>query len=148
MFRIVEGTGAPERDEWSSERESLTMEYPAPHVIVFRFRGHTTVRMLPFMEGTFRRRVLAAGVRPIIFSDTSDVVAYESALRLKGTEWAVAAHRKFGTTFHILVRSRVVAMGVSAARVITGNTVRAYTEHRDFEDAIAKAIRSTPVPLP
>ena len=82
-------------------------------------------------------RVAAGGHRILGFADWWAMENYETAARQLLTETAkrVATRTE---AYHVLLRSRVVALGIQAANLVLGN-LQPYTDRARFEQAMARA---------
>lgn len=126
-----------ERDE----RGALEIYIPARAVCVTVARGHFSTPMA-------RRWIEVVGayfvgeIRFVTFHDWEAMTSYDSAARRALTTWLVA-NTRFVASADFLVSSRLVAMGVSTANLMTtlaGLPMVAHTERRPFEEALARAI--------
>jgi hypothetical protein len=125
-------------DKYTTDRGVMTIERPAPHVMVVRGHGYA--------EAAFTGPVLAARDAIIderghiaLFDDLERVTGYDSEVRTRLTGWA-SEHRRQIVAFHILTRSRLVAMGVAVASVALGGHIRAHTQRSAFERALVDEV--------
>ena len=122
---------------WRTERGTLGVWVPAPNVLVASLTGHG--------EAAFTSPILAAHASLAktgllhVFFDADILSNYDTALRTGLTQRFVADRKRFAG-FHVLVQSRVVAMGVSVANLAMGNIVRATTERGIFKAALDSCI--------
>jgi len=77
-------------------------------------------------------RVAAEGGLVDTFHDWADVESYDAEVRVPYTDWAWA-HRQQVASLHILVRSRLLAMGISVANMGLGGMITSYTDRAPFE---------------
>jgi hypothetical protein len=68
------------------------------------------------------------------FFDTGTLAGYASRLRTGMTELV----KRTGLEVHVLVRSKLVAMGVSIANLALGGTVQSYNDTRAFDAQLEK----------
>lgn len=83
-------------------------------------------------------RAIAAHGTIALFSDFASMTAYTSAGRFELTEWSKKHWPKLRSS-HILVASKLVAMGVSVASIALPG-LRSYTERSRFEAALVAEI--------
>lgn len=96
--------------------------------------GHYGVELLPSyieaMNAAIRRGPL------LMFNDWAEMETYDSECRRVMTEWVIR-HRDRVERIHILVRSKLVAMGVTTASLLIGHGLLISYAHRSaFEDAL------------
>ncbi|MDI3290747.1 hypothetical protein [Polyangium sp. 15x6] len=88
---------------------------------------------------------IGQGVKPIIFNDWWDLAGYDSDARLKLTDWIFWIRGKIVGS-HILVRSKIVSMGVSIANLALGGMLTVYTDRQEFTLAYHRALRQSMKP--
>jgi hypothetical protein len=79
------------------------------------------------------------------FHDWWDLTAYEQSARHRLTEWRRAAPKGTTKDSHVLVRSKLIAMGVAASSIalrMVGVDMRAYNDRADFERSLRDATRA------
>lgn len=126
--------------EEKDERGSLEIYLPPPDLCVTVARGHLSVAMarrwVDVVDVEFKRgRVFRT------FHDWEGLASYDSAARRVLTTWLLA-NTKHVASAHFLVTSRIVAMGVSTANLMTtiaGLPMVATTERAAFEAAYRAA---------
>jgi hypothetical protein len=74
-----------------------------------------------------------------VFFDAEALSNYDTPLRTGLTQRFVTDRKRFAG-FHVLVQSRIVAMGVSVANLAMGNIVRSTTERASFKSALDSCI--------
>jgi hypothetical protein len=122
-----DGTG------WRTSRGALGIWIPAPSLLVASLVGHG--------EATFTSPILnaydsLAKTGPVhVFFDAETLTNYDTPLRTGLTQRFVIDRKRFGG-FHVLVKSRIVAMGVSVANLAMGNVVRSTAERSVFKAAL------------
>jgi len=135
-----------EGDLWRGDRGDLVVSYPAKTVILFRYTGHIDATVMPTIVSSVDR-VLRAGIRPDIFVDLYDVTGYDSQYRIEVTKWGGTIRDRVGV-FMLLVRSKLVAMGVSVSNLALGGFMTATSKRGQFDTGLAVAIRrGHPPPL-
>lgn len=85
-------------------------------------------------------KLIGQGARPIIFNDWWELSGYDSDARLKLTDWIFWIRGKIVGS-HILVRSKIVSMGVSIANLALGGMLTVYTDRQEFTLAYHRALR-------
>lgn len=116
----------------------MTLHSPAPGVF------HTVIA--GYIEPAEARRVVAAGDLVIAeagmlvgFHDWEAMTGYQSESRALLTDWGVRIRPQVEKV-HILVRSRIVAMGVSVASLALRGMLVSYTQRAAFEAAFAARV--------
>jgi hypothetical protein len=127
-------------EEWSEERGSLRVSYPAPGVVRTTGSGFATVdlagRLVKWVDVA-----IAAGEKPNVFHDWWDVTGYEPPVRrMMATWYSRVFHDVRGV--HVLSSSKIVTMGVGLVSIAMGNAIVSYKEREALEAAIAAAIRA------
>jgi hypothetical protein len=88
---------------------------------------------------------LRARAAPLkIFHDWERVTSYDSDARVHLTRWTLSTPRGTIGEVHVLMRSRLVAMGVATAALalrLSGIAVHSYTARAEFERRRAPALR-------
>jgi hypothetical protein len=130
----MERVGSPLSNK---NRGSATFSYPEPWLFLSKVIGHFASDKiddyLADMSKVFQRGRPAVG-----FHDWSEMSNYDSNTRKQLTEWALEQRGKL-PTHHILVQSKLVAMGVSTASLLLGgNAIMSYTDRAVFERALHK----------
>ncbi len=70
-----------------------------------------------------------------LFDDLDLLTGYDNAVRSQLTEWSRKNRPKI-VAFHILTRSKLVAMGVGVANLVLGGSIRIHRVRSAFEDAL------------
>ncbi|MDI1445734.1 hypothetical protein [Polyangium sp. 6x1] len=90
-------------------------------------------------------KLIGQGAKPIIFNDWWELSGYDSDARLKLTDWIFWIRGKIVGS-HILVRSKIVSMGVSIANLALGGMLTVYTDRQEFTLAYHRALRQSMKP--
>jgi hypothetical protein len=141
---IANEARAIRQEEWRSDHGGLTILYPADHVLVFKYLGHMSADVVPFVENAVDR-VLAVDVRPDIFVDLAEMTGYDSAYRIEITQWGGRIRNRVNE-FSLLTRSTLIAMGVSLSNLALGGFMSATTRRSEFDTKIDRAVRRGPTP--
>lgn len=120
------------------------MSHPAMSVMVFTYEGYATADFVPFIEGSVDR-VLALGVRPDIFIDLDRIGGYDSEYRQAVSKWGARTYRRLGEV-HVLVRSRIVAMGIAVSNLTAGGRMKPTTKRAEFQAALQSAVARQTAP--
>lgn len=127
-------------DRFTSSRGEVQTELPKPDVVILRITGHLDRPMSNHVIDILNR--VAAGIKRLnVFCDWAEMTGYESDVRSTFTQW-VASNRS-RVTFHLLVGSKLVSMGVSVANLALGGILVGYTNRASFD----AALRSTKMGL-
>lgn len=128
------------RTRWVTKRGTLELWMASEDVVVERFEGHASIEFVdPILD--FLEAVIARGIRPRVFDDWELATSYDTAVRNRMTAWTLK-HRKEIAQTHILVRSRLLAMGVTVANLAVGGSLRVYSSRDAFERALYEALQS------
>lgn len=123
----------------SDGRGIITLRNPAPHVELLRCEGHARAEHIDMVLES-RERILRACGKLAIFDDLEDLRGYDSEVRTRLTAWSRENRPKI-VAFHILFRSKLVAMGVSLANLAIGGVIVAHTRRAAFEHALTLELR-------
>jgi hypothetical protein len=117
----------------NDERGSLRVEHLDAGLFRTTVTGHFSTSLLsPYVRAL--DKALAAG-RAVGFHDWEGMNTYDAECRKVLTEWTLQ-HRARIDGWHILVRSKLVAMGVATASLlIGGGTIVSYTDRDKFESS-------------
>lgn len=128
---------------WESARGSLTISHPVPGVIVFTYHGYIAAEVVPFIEAEVDW-ALERRLRPDLFIDLSLMTGYESAYRKAVSAWGARVYRRLGTV-RVLVRSKLMAMGIAVSNLTAANKLQPTASQPQFQADIRDAIRRHPV---
>jgi hypothetical protein len=126
-------------ETWESAHERLTITYPARGVMLFIYGGHLTADGVPFVDASVDR-VLKAGIRPHLFVDLEQIRGYDTEYRHAIGRWARRVEDDVEGWF-FLVRSRIVAMGVTLSTLRARAPIKATAKRPEFEAAMQAAAR-------
>jgi hypothetical protein len=122
----------------STPTGSVHCSEPAPGVLVVVARGHLSSTLIPRVLA-WRDQALSRTATVDIFDDAAELESYDSEARVLLTGWS-AKNRKNIREHHILLRSRLVAMGVSVANLAVGGHIRPHTSRPAYETALARIV--------
>jgi len=119
------------KEHWKTDAWELWMSSPAHGVFWTRAGGHVDLDCaLHIMRAFDRIASLTLGDLDVLH-DWEAVTGYESIVRQELVRWSLE-QQKPGEV-HVLVKSRIVAMGVSVANVALGGKLKVYSERQKFE---------------
>jgi hypothetical protein len=132
--------GEPSSQKPGRPAGRVAITYPAPWVFVGVITGHYAVSLLDeYVAGM--AVALDREHRMQAFHDWYRMSGYESACRKRMTEWTLEQGKKI-ERHHVLLQSKLVAMGVATANLLLGgDMITAYTERAGFEAALYAACR-------
>ncbi len=130
---------AQDEESWTSERGKLTLRSPLPHVLVVRVEGEFQFSLVPYYK-TPIDRAIAQGIFIHVFNDWWEMSGYDAETRVDLTNWTLPIRRKVNS--HILLRSKIVALGVSAANFALGGALNVHTDRASFDAALNKSLRA------
>ncbi|MDC3952901.1 hypothetical protein [Polyangium jinanense] len=128
------------KESWKTDAWELLMTSPAHGVFFTRVSGHADLDCALHVMRAFDRLAALTLGDIEVFHDWEHVTGYDSIVRQEFVRWA-QEHPKQGEA-HILVKSRIVAMGVSVANVALGGRLKAYADRPKFERARTETIAS------
>jgi len=131
-------SGAEEHIRWS--RGELRLK-TGEDVAYNQITGYLEKDIVPKITQPIDR-LIAQGVRPVIFNDWWELTGYDSDARLKLTDWIFWVRGKIVGS-HVLVRSKIVSMGVSIANLALGGMLTVYTDRQEFTLAYHRALRKS-----
>ena len=135
----VQPTKLPDGLRLADDRGAFTFSSPAPHIELMRCEGYAQASHVDFVLSN-RERILSRCGRIAIFDDLEKLQGYDSDVRIRLSKWA-REHRSQIVTFHILTRSKVVAMGVTVANLALGGRICAHAIRSAFDAELALEIR-------
>jgi hypothetical protein len=117
---------------------------PARGIVATCFVGRGTIELARGIKRDMMP-ILEAESPAAVYADWQGMTGYESEARIELTAWmkSVRPHMR---SFSVLVRSRVVAMGVSVANLALGGGLRSFTSTTAFRRALDAAIAGIPSP--
>lgn len=127
-------------ERYSSTRGEAVLTPIKADVILLKITGHLDRPMGTAILDSVTKAI--PGVKRMhVFCDWAEMTGYESDVRSMFTQF-VATHRT-KVTFHLLVGSKLVAMGVSVANLTLGGILVGYSNRASFD----AALRSTKMGL-
>ncbi len=125
--------GAPTR-ELGDHRGTLRVWVPPGRgIVVSQASGHGGAAFItPFLD--LLDAAVAEGAREI-WDDWARITSYESEARVEILHWT-RARPDLAPNIHVLVGSKLVAMGVSVANLALGNVFHTTSDRAEFERAV------------
>ena len=131
----------PSGDEiWRSKRGELRIRWPAPGVVEFQCKGHFYVEFAD-LAGEPIERAQARAPRVFVFVDCEQLTGYESAFRTQATQNVADRAKKTPLRIHYLVRSKLIAMGITLAAGVIGGKPRVFSKREDYEKLLVASVR-------
>jgi hypothetical protein len=125
-------------ERYSSSRGEALISLPRPEVMVLKITGHLDRPMGMHIMDAATKAAAETSKRLHVFCDWVEMTGYESDVRSAFTHWAASNRTK--VTFHLLVGSKLVAMGVSVANLALGGILVGYTNRASF-DAVLRSTK-------
>lgn len=118
---------------WRTARGRVGIWTPGPTLMVMSLVGHGEGRFAAPSVAALAR--LSKHDRLSLFVDAEAMDSYDSPIRTELTA-AVFPDRARYDAVHVLVRSKMVAMGVTVANLALGGIVHSHTERATFKAAL------------
>lgn len=131
-------TPPPDARRYSEPRCELWIWQAVPGVVVQKCVGHAPAAIGRAMVQRLSA-IATAGERFVIFDEWQGVTGYDTETRTIVTDWTRAnVHLLDG--IHILVGSKLVAMGISVSNLVTGGIATSYSDPIRFKRALTDEI--------
>jgi hypothetical protein len=133
----TESNEHPRPDELSFPWDSgdLRLWIPAPNVFFVTMRGQGQGRVMK----PFSQAAPPPTAKHFLFYDLWELESYESELRKQMTSW-VMERRSLVAEMHVLLRSKLVSMGVSVANLALGGIITTHTQRAPFQKAFDRVL--------
>ncbi len=112
----------------------------APTVYVTSVTGHMGDAHAVLFERFAEKRIREAGGKLNVFHDWIGMTGYESRCRQRMTQWSVANLGAYDEV-HMVLRSRLVAMGVQVANLALGGKMRVHASRVRLEVELRRALK-------
>jgi hypothetical protein len=132
--------------EHSSARGSSVLRRFGPHRLSATLRGSLIEEDADFLAA-WLDEMLPTCERAVVDFELSQLEAYVSTVRTH-TQDMLLRHRDRWSTVITLVRSRIVVMGATVAKVALGGNLHAFMDRDEYEKAIAAALQRSPRAAP
>lgn len=131
-------------DVWTTERGEVRAAVRAPGVVVLEVIGHSDERTYPLMIAKVEQEI-AAGRQVSWFGDYERMTSFDPGVRALLAKFT-KDNRKHFAVIGILLRSRLVALGVAVANVMVGGFIKVFTARRAYERALGESVGRRPEP--
>ena len=130
---------APASTEVTHEKSGvLEIWLAAPGVVVQRVSGHAGLKIAQAIV-RFNDDLISRGVEPYMFDDWMELTGYTTEARQALTTWTRQRLPSIRGV-HVLVKSKLVAMGVALSNTAIGGSIQSYSDRTEFEQALDEAI--------
>lgn len=119
-------------------QDELLIWMPKPNVFCTVARNNLrhalAIRLIDWMDATLLES------RPVhVFHDWTEMTRYDTESRVKLTHYAERRIRCFAST-NILIRSRLLAMGITVANILLRNHIQVYSQRDRFEKLMKRTM--------
>ena len=130
--RLVDS--GPTFETWEMGASSMTLRWSQGVLeVAIRAHGHEEFGAIAVRR---KEAILADAGKIAVFYDFGEMPGYDSGLRVSWTKW-LKAHLHSVVRIHIVVKSKIVAMGVSVANLALGGVIQTHTQRAGaFERAL------------
>jgi len=139
--RTTQVSPTPYKAEFKAARGEIAVTFRSPAVVLTRITGHFSADMQDsFLRPT--NEAIARGARVVVFHDWEAMTGYDTSVRQDLTRWSLT-QRAHIASINILVRSKIVAMGVATAGLtlrLGGMHLCSYTARSAFLSALLAAV--------
>jgi hypothetical protein len=119
-------------------RGTATAVVRAPGVVMVTYQGIATEEVIPDVSAMLEEQILEHA--PIeFFIDAAGLTSYSTDFRKGWTVW-LKANRPRITNVHMLVKSKLVEMGINIVNPLVGNYLVAHSHELSFNNALRKAM--------
>jgi hypothetical protein len=122
---------------WEIGRGQVRARVAAQGVLVFQMSGHMGHEFVRRFDEATAPHVAHGQID--FFFDTEAMKGYEPQFREQMTQW----HKRLKPSTrsaNVLIKSKMVAMAISIANLVTGGILKAYSSRSEFEAALAAAV--------
>jgi hypothetical protein len=125
-----------------SARGQLRIFLPAPTVMIFKYVGHTDLSHIEFIERAFDDTFAPEQQHLHLFVDAEEQTGYDSDFRRRTAAWSSRVEPRTDT-YCVLVKSRLVAIGVNLTVLAVGGRVSVVSKRAHFEARLESAIEAS-----
>ena len=134
ILRMVESEQLPQQGTaWRTPRGCMGLWVPGPSLLVASFVGYGEAGFVAPILTAYRGLAHAGHLH--LFFDAESLSNYDSAIRTELTAAFFPDRSRIGS-LHVLVKSRLVGMGVSVANLALGGIVSSSTERASFKSKL------------
>jgi hypothetical protein len=131
------------RETFRSDRGSVTYALLGTRTLWFEAEGYFDKSLIAHYAGALTRAMPYGPVE--VFLDWQAMTGYDSECRKQLTDLVLNNRERFAKV-HVLVRHKLVAMGVTTASMLIGGAILvAHTERSQFEQLLNQALASLDV---
>lgn len=124
-------------ERWEDAGGALAFSVPYPGVARLRVQGRVSAAMAEQVV-LLLEAALRTHERLVVFDDWEALTGYVSEARIRMTDWTRLHQEQIPET-HILVGSKIVAMGVTVAAMALRKPLHVYSDRKAFERAWSSA---------
>lgn len=124
-----------------SDRGELRIWVPAPTVMLFKYRGHTDVGHIEFIERAFDETFAPDQKHLHLFVDAEEQTGYDREFRARTSAWSSRVEPRTDT-YCVFVKSRLVAIGVAITVLAVGGRVSVVSNRGVFKKRLEAAVNS------
>ncbi len=132
--------------EWRDGENTFTATKLTATVFVTRGVGAMSGDVMERFIAMLDREVASGARAMLFFHDWERIDSYDPSMRQKLTEWRRRAPPGATKAIHVLVRSKIIAMGVSASALLlrwVGLEIESYASRDAFERALRSAVEAS-----
>jgi len=138
-YMTITKEGVPGQNEtWRTATGELQVRILSDSIILHVVKGHAGAELIPLFTRSVEQRI-REGRRLDWFADYSEMVSYDSQVRIALSQF-VNSNKPSLNKLVILVRSRLVAMGVSVANLAVGGRIDAFSDPAGFKRELDKVL--------
>ena len=115
----------------------VEIDRPMPGVVTTRMTGHARAEHVEPIKRAVNQEI-AAGRRPHVFHDWSDMTGYDSEARVAMADW-YAKVRDHVASVNVLAKNRLVAMGVQVVALAVRADIHIFGDRAAFDAACRRA---------
>jgi len=127
---------------WRTERGCIGLWVPCPQVLVMSLQGYGEAEFAAPTLAAYE--TLAKTGQIHFFAEAEHLTNYDSRLRTAMTSRFLPDRQRFGS-LRVLVKSKIVAMGVSVANLALGGIVDITTDQEAFKQSLDACLFETHV---
>jgi hypothetical protein len=125
--------------KWTGGRSVLVVREMAPNVLLLTMSGFADDVSVAQEFGAWFERRTASGLRMHMFWDTTDNLGYKTECREELQRWQEAAAPHIASST-VLVRSKLMEMGLSITNLLLGNLHKTTKDRNKFESLLKNAV--------
>ncbi len=129
----------PQTEQWTFPRALVTVSTPRTGVLRTTVAGYATTEVGALLIQQFQSAITRFG-SVVVFDDWEAATGYDSDVRVKLTDWTRRSQSSI-PEIHILVGSKIVAMGLSVAALVVSHGLHVHPHRKAFEAAYALALK-------